>query len=616
MDKLDLEKAYIATHLINTYPSFIRSEILKDSSFCREIGIGADAVITFGNSICSFSRTKLYTSIREAFASKDQCSEIKDENDELWVVSIEGTTSCSIKIKNHSEEFNNDGFWPLNPNVEQRTLQFNDIAITRHLAKQDIDNWNSLLLNELSNEDATRLIADLECTPSYLEELLKFEAQEERSKFDTLVPNNAKYYERFVGVHENSENIVEYSSNELQKHLGGKTVSHFELLICANVSISKALSLNISDESQFVSLIEKSISWNNPFMLIGCLEIGLSNYSVTLKDQIYRIFQCLLSDETKEQLKLLSSLFVFVDGELSRLGIFKNKPPFYRRLAAFSQASLISKVSVEEAVRFKDMEKWAMDQRGLIFFSQSFIDLRLEPRWLPGYISSNQLQDEILGRINGALNNTSERDFAKTIHQELTKDKPLPFSAFFSGPLEGNIEPNEIPDDVRKTLEDKMGGEASLDTFTALINLTHICKVDSKYAELAASLLENTQHQLEGNVDKEAIYHALNGLATVSATLRSKKLAASVMILARVYREYLNVNNAPENILAIGIVAAAAYSNKDEWAEYIGQWAFEIANIHLEKNSKNSLASMINELCVLEPYLYYTCSRTLEILDA
>lgn len=87
------------------------------------------------------------------------------------------------------------------------------------------------------------------------------------------------------------------------------------------------------------------------------------------------------------------------------------------------------------------------------------------------------------------------------------------------------------------------------------------------------------------------------------------------MILSRVYREYLDVNGSPENIFAIGLVSAAAFENKDEWAEYIGQWAYEIACLELNDGVRGSLFSMVSQLCVLEPYLYYTCSRSLEVLN-
>jgi len=103
-----------------------------------------------------------------------------------------------------------------------------------------------------------------------------------------------------------------------------------------------------------------------------------------------------------------------------------------------------------------------------------------------------------------------------------------------------------------------LNGQASSDAFTSLINLAQICKIDEKHVNLVVSLLESAQHQLRETDDKESIYNTLDGLAKVAGTVRSKKLAASVMTLSRVYRDYLNVNVEPENIMAVGLVAAAA----------------------------------------------------------
>ncbi|TOG78716.1 hypothetical protein CGI93_23650, partial [Vibrio parahaemolyticus] len=464
--------------------------------------------------------------------------------------------------------------------------------------------------------DSDALILDLRLTPAYLELVLGHEIQKNGSKLETLVPDSLKYYERLIGVYSDSKNIIEYCDNELVKHYQGKDLSYLDFIVNVNSSISKAILSRKLSEGLFNTFLEYAVKWQNPFMLIGCLEVGLAGKTEFFEQGLGKAFDCLMSSDLYEQIKLISSLFIFIDGELSRLSVFKGKPSFYRRFAAFGQASLVAKVAIEHGVNFKEMDKWAMKQRGLIFFCQSFIDLRCEPRWLPRYSSAQQLRDELYGRLIGALNACDYKVFAVKLKQIFEKESSLPLNAFFSGPLEGNIEPNAIPDDVRKSLDEKLSGTASLEAFTALINLTQVCKVDSEYAEIATSLLENTQHQIQGNVDKNVIYQTLHGLAIVAANLRSKKLAGSVMILSRVYRDYLDVNNSLENIFAVGLVSAAAFESKDEWAEYIGQWAFEIVSLELNDEAKESLLSTLSQLCILEPYLYYTCSRSLEILES
>tara|TARA_R110000737_G_scaffold230064_1_gene243583 strand:- start:199 stop:1446 length:1248 start_codon:yes stop_codon:yes gene_type:complete len=283
-------------------------------------------------------------------------------------------------------------------------------------------------------------------------------------------------------------------------------------------------------------------------------------------------------------------------------------------LAALTQASLITKVAVEQKANFEDIEKWTMNERGLIFYCQSFIDLRVEPKWLPSYLTPEQIRDELYGRVNLACQKHSEINFSQYALDHFSENSSIKLNAFFPGPIEGNIPPGDIPEDIRLNLEKSLSKNASFEAFTSLINLAQICKIDEKHVELAVSLLNNANHQLKATEDKKSIYQTLNGLAKVAGTVRSKKLAASVMILSRVYRDYLNVNAEPENIMAVGLVASAAFEDKDEWANYIGQWFSELSYLPLEQNAAVSLRSMLDQLCVLEPYLYYTCSRPLEIL--
>lgn len=616
MGKRGTEKASLAAHIIKLYPKIIRSEILKDKAFCDDIEVTAKTTVTFGDSKASFLREALMGAIREAYSSRTGTALVKSEEELDWEVCVESNPSIWITIKRQGLKLRCDTFWTLNPNKDERLLLFKEISTRYRLTSADINKWASVLSNELSDDEAAELMTDLTHTGTYHEQVLAHDIGKNGSNIKTLVPDNLTYYEKMVGKYSGSKNIIEYCEKELAEHYQDKEISYFDLLFCANSSISRAIAKRVTNSSLLDSLIQDAIQWLNPLMLVGCIEIALSIDAEVTETVLQQAFDCLISPETYEQTKLISSLFILVDGELSRLCLFKNKPSFYRRFAAFGQASLLAKVVREHGVYFKDIERLAMEQRGLSFFCQTFIDMRCEPRWQPLYSSAGQLRDEFYGRLNGALSVCNNTQFSEKLQQILVKERYISFNSFFSGPLEGNLEPNEIPAELRTSLEEKLKGEPTLEAFTALINLTNVCKIDTKYAEVAASLLEKTRHQIEGDVNKEVIYKILNGLATVAANLRSKKLAASVIILSRIYRDYLDINSSPEEIFAVGLVSAAAFENKDEWAEYIGQWAYEIACLELETNARGSLFSMLSQLCLLEPYLYYTCSKSLEILES
>jgi len=617
MKKYNIDHPILISYALDVFPPYLRSAIISDLKFCKIHGITTDAKVSFGNSEAVFSRSKLFKSIREIFnLSSLQCILI-DENSIEWCISISPDDKSVICIENKNIKLQSNIFWPLINDLKLRISIFKNEAEKRNLSKDDITKWLLALSNEQLDDEVGEVNTDLELTPSYIAEKLKLELADESNKISTIVPESIIYYERLIGKYTSSIDINEYSANELKEHFNGrvkKEISYFDLLLCSQQSISQAVAEHIPNDEKFKSLAKEAINSQNPIFIIGCIEIGVLNYLESNETVLKELFEYLCTPQIMASFTFLCSMTIFIDGELARLKIFKNKPPFYRRLASFTQASLVTKIALEQGNEFKDIEKWAMEERGLFFYCQTFIDLRNEPKWLPSYLTPGQLRDELLGRLQIVSQKVLGSELCQHILQDLTSKSLIHLNAFLPGPLEGNIESSEIPDYILEILDTAMDEQASLKAFTTLINSAPFWKVDGKYVDHAVMLLENAQHQLKETNDKESIYLVLNGLAIVAASARSKKLSASVMILSRRYRDYLNVNAEPENILGMGLVASAAYKDINEWAEYIGQWVNELAHLPLAPEALASLKSMLEQLCILEPYLYYTCGRPLEIL--
>ncbi len=617
MNKYNIDHSLLISHALNIFPLSLRGEVLSDLKFCKSHGITKDAQVSFGDSVASFSRPALFKGIREAFSSSLP-SILKDINAVEWSISILPDDKSIVCIERSDIKLRNNTFWPLIKDDKLRTSIFEKEAKRRNFSQVDIEQWLAILSNELLDDEVGELIADLELTPSYIEEQLRSELSDGSNKVKTLAPDNIIYYERLIGRYVSSSDIYEYAANELKLHFGSRVnngVSYLDLLLCSQQAVSQAVAENIFNEEEFLSLAKEAIKSKNPISMIGCFEVGVLNFLESDEPTLQELFECLCEPKIMKSLTLLCSMTIFIDGELARLKIFKNKPPFYRRLASLTQASLVTKIALEQGSEFSDIEKWAMEERGLFFYCQTFIDLRKEPRWLPGYLSSEQLRDELFGRVHNVCQKIQDSEFCMRILQELTSKSIIQLNAFLPGPLEGNTESAEVPDYISKSLDEAMNNQSSPLAFNTLINSAQFWKVDEKYVEHAVILLENTQHQLKETEDKESIFQTLNGLAKVAALGRSKKLAASVMILSRIYRDYLNVNAEPEHIMGMGLVASAAFDEKNEWAEQIGQWLTELAYLPLEAKAVSSLRSMLEQLCILEPYLYYTCGRPLEILS-
>ncbi|EJL6421465.1 hypothetical protein NMS20_000653 [Vibrio cholerae] len=617
MANSDSMRAYMASQVINLFPSLVRAELLSDSKLLEEIGLATDATISFDAKDIAFSRSTLFQAIRSAFENIVEELFLEDIKGNLWSLRHHPGERPAFSLTKGDLQILNDSFWPLCADVDRRLSLFEAEAKGRSLSKEELERFGAVLSTSIiSDDDVSDLLLDLDCSPSHIEALLRQEFQGPSNKFSTLVPSDIRYYERFVGKYCGSNNVDEYCKVELKRYFDSRIesgVTENDFLMCIHKSISVVISNGPVDEVQYHAIANRAIESCHPILLISCIEVGILKFKDSSAAIIKKLFECISSAKTLNNLRLFCSLAVFVDGELARLQIFKGMPPFYRRLASFAQSALIVKVLLEEGAAFDKVEQWASQQRGLYFFCQSFIDLIEEPRWLPTYLTAEQFINELYGRVNAACQEPDKCEAVEYLQKELTSGSRLNMHSFLPGPLEGNSAPAVVPDEISNLLAKHINAKASFESYRVLMNSAPFWKIDDEYLERAVSLLESAQHKLAAVNDKDSVFQVLNGLAQVACMTRSKKLAASVTILSRLYRDYIDVDSEPENYLAIGVVAGAAFEDKDGWAEYIGQWCTELAYLPISEDSIERMERMLERLCILEPYLYYTCSKALDI---
>ena len=128
---------------------------------------------------------------------------------------------------------------------------------------------------------------------------------------------------------------------------------------------------------------------------LGAIEVGLRILPSRpeIESVLIRLIEQIRGDDVDEQasgFKLLSALFLLVDGELSRNRLLSAEPPFYRRLAALSQAALIHRQFANSAVDTDKFRNWAFSNSFEQYYMQSLADMRLEPRWNPDLAAARE----------------------------------------------------------------------------------------------------------------------------------------------------------------------------------------------------------------------------------
>jgi hypothetical protein len=363
----------------------------------------------------------------------------------------------------------------------------------------------------------------------------------------------------------------------------------------------------------------------DPLSRLGALELGLS-----IVDQRPQLEPLLLSlarsffentqQETFCEYHLFSSLFVLVDGTLASKHLFVDKPPFYRRLAALAQAAILHREISKSRIDLVQFSNWANDVGEVHFKLQTFMDMRLEPRWHPGLASKEQFKAEFIVRmlISGRKYSASLSDgelrnlFGDNPPDQLNKVRS-DLRIFYPGPLDGGLDPlNPLPVNAAQLIEDRLPldkNEYRADTFIPLIKFCTLFVIDSSYADLASTALGKFKTTFSGLVDKSQLLEILFGLAFVAASCHHKTLACDVRNIVLRYRHNHQYRLGIDEVMAILLVASAARRDIKEWREFTGGWITDLVFGPLIDNEAKELYAYISLLLDLDPGLWCSCSK-------
>ncbi len=625
------ERSDLALAMLWLFPPSVRKSLILDPIFRNKYELKTDAEISFGDSGVSVKRSKLFDGIREIFANSATRPVLKDAAGEIWQLElVEKDNEYRIALSYGERRLFLPDFSALSPDQTKRLNGFERQVDEVNLPKEAATKWREILSSSaLSDDDLDTLHAEMKETPIRLATLIRSEIEKGESSLSSLVPRSERYFNRLVGECRQSLNIAEYAHTGAQTHLNQliswRVYDGFllALLLSSHSFNSYAIDIGRIKEEDLIRAYEWLQSNGDLVSKLGAIEIGLSNLDRQQKIEpfIEKMIEQIRDDNVdseRSRFQLLSALIILVEGELSRTKVLNEKPPFWRRLASITQASLIEREIIGSAVDIAEFSKWAVANRGQLFYFQTLSDLRREPRWHPDLVTSQQLKAEFIGRIvNAANQNTSK--IQKPALRKLLFGKgseslqsliEFPFP-FLPGPLEGGIElQNEPPADIVRDIEERLSVDVlQTSSFAALVNSALIFRLDSNQAELAAKALRTAKHQL-AQTDKRQLFSVLIGLATVAAVTRSSELADELRILTRRCRHEAGRNLPAEEAMRIGLIAAAAHPDLTGWCEFVGEWITELAFQSLQFDEAERLYSHLEQLCHIVPELWRTCGRT------
>ena len=571
-------RSVLARKALELVPLLIRDTLLEDSSFREMYGLKAEPILFFPDSDISFYRSILYDTARKVLSGAPEKKVINREGQKwrLKIIDNKGELPA-LSISRGEKHFFLPNLEVLSPDKSIR-LRFLDAVVSDvNLPNSVSEPWRDILSERaLEDDEVDAFHSEFLDTPVVKTHSINRDVRARQVSRASLVPPSRRYFERLVGEYDGSASIHDYASGNGRKLFEQLSAWHpyegflFSLFLSSHAALTDEISVDQLNDDDLVRAFDFLDKDGDRISQLGAIEVGLRVLPSRpeIEQALIRLIERIRDDEVDGKasgFKLLSALFHFIDGELSRIRLFSAKPPFYRRLAALSQAALIHRQFVGLSVDIDQFSEWAFSNCGG-FYLQSLVDMRSEPRWDPNFATAPQMKDDFLGRILNIAKKYEQNITGSQIYDLVFGDGANslqslinPFYSYLPGPLEGDqnaqhILPPNCAEEIEIQLSAEEVGPAS---FPALVNLALIYRIDSDQAELAATALKRSNYHLRNIENESQLAAILDGLATVAAVSRSSSLADELLILVRKYRRDAEYELSLQEVIRICLIAAA-----------------------------------------------------------
>ena len=630
-------KSALAQTALDLTPPLIRETLLKKSDFRDGYSLKADATLSFSDIGTTFHLSSLHNAARSVLsgASEKKVNDTKGQKWRLRNISKEGDLP-HLSLSRGEKSSPLYSLAALSPDRDTR-LRFLEEAISDvNLPNSASDQWRNILSERaLEDDEIDECLSEFRDTPIQMVRTIQSEIRAGKINMSSLIPPARRYFERLVGEYEGSNSIWEYADNSGRSLFAQLSAWHpyygflFSLLLSSHSSLTDEINIDQLGNEDLVRAYDFLVKYGDRISQLGAIQVGLRVLSSRpeIEQPLIHLIEQIRDDDIEGQMsgfKLISALFCLVDGQLSKTRLLSTEPPFYRRLAALSQAALIHRQLVSSPVDIEQFIEWAFSNREGVYL-QSLADMRLEPRWDPNFAMAYHIKADFIGHIIIAAKKYEQNIMGSQIYDLVltNKDKSLQsFSNFLEtwlpGPLEGaeNTQ-NTLPSEVSEVIETQLSvKEVGPSSFIALVNFALMHPVGSDHAKLAVKALKRADYHLRNIEDKLQLLSILDGLAKVAAVSRSSALADELQILVRRYRHDAEYPLYIQEVIRICLVAAASRSQLDEWTKFVGDWLTDLAFGDLENEDAEGFHLCLKSLCHAVPELWVFCGRADAALSA
>ena len=616
------------------FPPRVRTAILENTEFRERVSLGVDTVIRVEKTSSEFVRSRLFEAVRRVLAGADDDVDVKAEDGTIWHVTHDSARGITVGREDVVNSF--PEFASMAPDGNTRIEWFERQTAAYSIGNERTNRWREVLADRpLEDEEFDEVLDEFRLTPMHWAAVIRERLRKPNFGAADLVPADLRYFDRLAGEPPAETKFLEFVSSVLTAHVRTLVQWNFyeglrtAFVLSSHQMVSEVVDLTTAPREEVRRVFEWLTDHGDRISQVGAIECGLRHLDLfpEIEPCLAAMTRVISADDPEDpggRLKLLSGLVVLVEGEVTRRSIAPRRPPFWRRLASIAHAALLEREVLDANLEPARLADWALNSGGPLYYMQSLVDLRQEPRWFPDFISPKQLKAEFLGRIANAAErhrkNIRDGELSSLLWGEgsaIQSQTIIPYASL-PGPLEGGLEavieiPAKLESSIRTSLE---GEELTSESFVYLVNSSLICRTDSQLSELAAQGLSRVGYQLRKLSGSDDLFSLLNGLAMVSAVTRSIALANEVRNLCRVARRRASKSLPPDVVARVALVAAAASKDLSAWSDVVGDWLTELAFADMTRKEAVALQGELSSLLHVEPTLWETCGRAEAALSA
>lgn len=626
----DSRRGALALELLKMFPPVVAEKVLDLDSFRREFSLRADAEITFNEIDVTFRRSGLFRAVRDLDVGN--AGSVRDRSGVAWAVARDGASSPRLTFQSEARTMHSASFWPLFKAREDRLAIFQALLAARCIIDDEAAKWAVRLdQGPLVDDEVDDLLSYVFDHPLDVSPGIRSAISDQEISLPDVIPHSARYYGRLIAPPGDAGQISEYCKQCVPVHfehlyvLGNEDALKLAFLVCAHPNIAAALDLTRFPEPVVRTVFDWIAQAGDRYSQVAAFEAGSRIVAELpyLNDYLVQLFDAVADDagDNHSGFELAAALFVLVDAEFARIGLFRQTAPFWRRAAALAQAGLIEREVVAQYGRQSKFDEWVRPQHGLLFALNNYADMHRAPRWSPDLAAPALFRGELLMRVMAAGARISSEDCSEELYARVSRDGRLSLTGrvqpfwFVPNPLEGEAEPPvNMPKDIAPDWENASSdGVVDAQIFIALINSARIFKIPVGEANMAADLLRRCKFQVNFRESATADAFVL-GLASLAAAVRSTELQEGVRVLCRVARRTHPDWEAFTETRVL-LTACAAHSGKSEWVAAVGDWVTELAFEVKGREELLRLKLHLDVLLLIEPELWRTCSRAVAALS-